>query len=83
MKHEFIGVAMPWIDPQKEATANQIMLSTGQITLKELYARRGKDWEDELEQLAQEQELLQKAGLVQQKGDDGDGENNGSENNDD
>ena len=63
--------------------ANQIMLSTGQITLKELYARRGKDWEDELEQLAQEQELLQKAGLVQQKGDDGDGENNGSENNDD
>ena len=59
------------------------MLSTGQITLKELYARRGKDWEDELEQLAQEQELLQKAGLVQQKGDDGNGENNGSENNDD
>lgn len=83
MKHEFIGVAMPWIDPQKEATANQIMLATGQITLKELYARRGKDWEEELEQLSQEQEMLQKAGLAQQKGDDGNGENNGSENNDD
>ena len=35
-----------FIDPAKEATANQILLDSGQSTLKEVCAERGKNWRD-------------------------------------
>lgn len=69
LKHEFIGPGMPWIDPGKEASANQAMLSSGQTTLKAIYAKKGQDWEEEIKQMALEKEAMQKAGLLdQQKG---------------
>ncbi|WP_405379574.1 phage portal protein [Phascolarctobacterium sp.] len=66
LKHEFLGQGLPWIDPQKEAQANTILLQSGQSNLKALYARKGLDWEEELRQLANEQKLMQELGL--QKG---------------
>lgn len=42
LKHEFIGQGLPWIDPLKEAQANQVMLATGQITLKDIYAKKAR-----------------------------------------
>lgn len=79
LKHEFIGQGLPWIDPLKEAQANQVMLATGQITLKDIYAKKGKDWEEEVNQLAVELEKTKELGLVREaldttvKGDDDDG----------
>lgn len=78
LKHEFIGQGLPWIDPLKEAQANQVMLATGQITLKDIYAKKGKDWEEEINQLAVELEKTKELGLVREaldivKGDDDDG----------
>lgn len=78
LKHEFIGQGLPWIDPLKEAQANQVMLATGQTTLKDIYAKKGKDWEEEVAQLALEREKTKELGLVSEapvtvKGDDGDG----------
>lgn len=64
LKHEFIGQGLPWIDPLKEAQANQIMLATGQTTLKDIYAKKGKDWEEEINQLAIEVEKTKELGLV-------------------
>lgn len=64
LKHEFIGQGMPWIDPKKEADGNTALLSSCQTTLKELYAKRGKDWEEELKQAALEHQKLLDAGLI-------------------
>ena len=77
LKHEFIGQGLPWIDPLKEAQANQVMLATGQTTLKDIYAKKGKDWEEEIAQLALEREKTKELGLLSKapvtvKGDDGD-----------
>lgn len=72
LKHEFIGCGMPWIDPNKEASANTEMLNSGQTTLKDIYAKKGKDWEEEIAQLALEKQAMKQAGLIQddqQKGD--------------
>lgn len=70
LKHEFIGQGLPWIDPYKEALANKLMLETGQTNLKEIFAKKGKDWEEELDQAANEAVKKLAAGIQQE------GENN-------
>ena len=42
------------IDPNKEATAQQVRLANGTTTLSAEYSAQGKDWEEELEQRAKE-----------------------------
>ena len=66
LKHEFLGQGLPWIDPLKEAQANQVMLATGQTTLKDIYAKKGKDWEAEYAQIAIEAEMAKELGLVRE-----------------
>ena len=51
------------IDPLKTANANQIRLQSFQTTLAELYAERGKDWEEAIEQRAHEMAMLAQCGL--------------------
>ncbi len=63
LKHEFIGQGMPWIDPYKEARGYETLLKTAQVTLKDLYARKGKDWEEELLQYKKEHQELLDAGI--------------------
>lgn len=58
--HEWITPARSWIDPQKEVNANKIALETNQITLSELAAQNGKDWQDLLRQRAKETNFINK-----------------------
>jgi lambda family phage portal protein len=52
------------IDPKKEAEAEHIRLSSHATTLARLYAARGMDWREELEQRAVEIEFMKKRGLT-------------------
>lgn len=65
LKHQFVGQSMPWIDPYKEALANQIMLASYQMTLQEYCAKTGRDYEEVIEQLLKENKAL---GNLGQKG---------------
>lgn len=63
LKHEWIASGWSWIDPLKEAKANEIALATGQATLEEILAGQGKDWKAVLAQRAKELEEMKKLGL--------------------
>lgn len=54
----------PSIDPQKDASANEINLRTGTTTLAEIYAERGLDWEEQLEQRGRELARMREIGLM-------------------
>ena len=68
LRHEFIGQGLPWIDPYKEAMADKVRLETYQTTLKELYAKQGKDWEEEMAQIEKEAETKAKINTLLMKG---------------
>lgn len=68
LKHQFVGQSMPWIDPYKEALANQILLASYQMTLHEYCAKTGRDYEEVIEQILKENEALGNLQLGQ-KGD--------------
>jgi lambda family phage portal protein len=56
--------AFPSIDPVKDATANEILLQSGQTTLEEVCAERGMDWEEvQDQQLREERRRLRKRRL--------------------
>ncbi|MGL6195526.1 MAG: phage portal protein [Thermoguttaceae bacterium] len=54
------------VDPIKEAMAQKRRIENRTTTLAAEYARQGKDWEDEVEQLAEERRKLLKLGLLQE-----------------
>ena len=53
LAHEWVGAPRKWIDPMKEANANKIALQTAQKTFKQIAAENGKDWKDQLNDLAE------------------------------
>lgn len=67
-RHIWITAGWDWIDPNREANANKTSLETGQKTLQEICAEKGKDWRDVVRQRAAEIKLM--AELNGQKGDD-------------
>ncbi len=52
-----------WVDPLKDQKANTEGLRTGTITYTEILAEQGKDFEEHIEVLKHEQEVLKEAGL--------------------
>ncbi|WP_334308572.1 phage portal protein [Lachnoanaerobaculum gingivalis] len=52
LDHAWIIAPKKWIDPQKEANANKIALNTGQKTFKQIAAEQGKDWKEQIEEIA-------------------------------
>jgi lambda family phage portal protein len=54
MRGNWIGAAKVQIDPTKTAAANRIMLETGELTLADIAAQNGSDWQEQLEQRARE-----------------------------
>lgn len=52
------------IDPQAEASAQQIRLDANTTTLAAEYAKLGKDWETELEQRARELQRMRELGMM-------------------
>lgn len=53
MDHTWIKAPKRWIDPVKEANSNKIALNTGQKTWADLAAENGKDWKEQLEEMAE------------------------------
>lgn len=53
LSHEWIQEPKPWIDPYKESNANMIALKSGQKTFKQISAETGKDWRDQVDDMAE------------------------------
>lgn len=53
LAHEWIQEPKPWIDPYKESNANMIALKSGQKTFKQIAAESGKDWRDQVDDMAE------------------------------
>lgn len=51
--HEWIKEPKPWIDPAKESNANKVALMTGQKTFKQIAAENGRDWKDQIDDMAE------------------------------
>lgn len=52
-EHAWITAPKKWIDPQKEANANKIALNTGQKTFKQIAAEQGRDWKEQIDEMAE------------------------------
>lgn len=53
LAHEWTQEPKPWIDPQKESNANKTALQTGQKTYKQIAAENGRDWRDQINDMAE------------------------------
>ncbi len=54
-----------WVDPQKEASATETELSSNLTSRRRVLAARGEEFEEVVEELREEKELLAEAGLTQ------------------
>ena len=52
------------IDRQKEAQADVTLLQNNCMTLRDFYAKQGRDWRSELEQIAAEKRLMSELGIT-------------------
>lgn len=52
MAHKWIQVPKQWIDPAKEATADKTALRTGQKTFQQIAAENGRDWKEQIDDMA-------------------------------
>lgn len=53
MNHEWVAGAKRWVDPQKEAGANATALQSGQKTFKQISAEQGRDWKEQIDDMAE------------------------------
>lgn len=53
MDHTWIQAPKRWIDPLKEANANKAALNTGQKTWGDLASENGKDWKEQIDEMAE------------------------------
>lgn len=60
----WIGPGRGWVDPLKEAQAAELRMDISVSTLEDECAEQGKDWEEVLEQRAEEEKKLKQLGLV-------------------
>lgn len=63
LEHTWIIAPKKWIDPQKEANANCIALNTGQKTFKQIAAEQGRDWKEQIEEIAEVLEYAKGFGI--------------------
>lgn len=61
--HQWHWDGIEHVDPQKEASAQQIKLQSNTTTLAAEYAKQGKDWETEIRQRAKEVAILKELDL--------------------
>jgi len=60
---EWRGPHRPSADPFRDAQANKVELEAGTTTLQRIYAAKGLDWEEELDQVAREAERFEAIGV--------------------
>lgn len=53
LEHKWIQAPKRWIDPLKEANANKTALNTGQKTWADMAAENGKDWKEQINEMAE------------------------------
>lgn len=63
-KHQWFWDGTEHVDPAKEASAQKTRLENNTTTLADEYARKGQDWEAQLEQRAKEIEKMKALGLT-------------------
>ena len=63
LEHDWTQEPKAWIDPQKESNANKIALMTGQKTFKQLAAENGKDWREQVKDIADVIEYGEQSGV--------------------
>lgn len=63
-EHQWFWPGNEHVDPQKEAEAQQIRLSSLTTSLAHEYAKAGLDWEKQLEQISKERKLMEKLGIT-------------------
>lgn len=63
LAHEWTQEPRPWIDPQKEAGADSTALKTGQKTFKQIAAENGRDWRDQIDDMAEVLEYGREKGI--------------------
>lgn len=63
-KPKFRGRRWPWVDPQKDMDAAARALEIKVRTMTDLIAENGGDFEDTIEQLKLEKEMMEEAGLM-------------------
>lgn len=61
---KFRGRRWDWVDPLKDAQAAKELISAGLTSRTRIAAAQGEDFEDIVDELAQEQALLDEAGIV-------------------
>jgi lambda family phage portal protein len=60
---DWIAPGWAWIDPLKEVNALRAEVGSGMITLQQICAEKGLDWQEVLRQRAREQQYAQSLGL--------------------
>ena len=63
LSHDWTQEPKPWIDPQKESNANKTALATGQKTFKQIAAENGRDWRDQVDDIAEVIEYAREKGV--------------------
>ncbi|MBQ9090929.1 MAG: phage portal protein [Anaerotignum sp.] len=63
MRHEWVLSPKKWIDPLKEANANRIAMETGQKTFKQISAENGKDWKQQIDDMAEVKKYAELQGV--------------------
>ncbi|WEJ33874.1 phage portal protein [Devosia sp. SD17-2] len=61
---EWRGPEQPSADPYKDAMANKVNLETGATSLQRIYAAKGQDWEEEIDQVGKEISRLNAIGMA-------------------
>lgn len=63
LNHDWTKEPKAWIDPQKESNANKTALQTGQKTFKQIAAENGRDWRDQINDIAEVLEYGREVGV--------------------
>ena len=64
LSHKWIKAPKKWIDPVKVANANRVALQTGEKTYADLASERGRDWREQIDEMAEIREYAMEKGVV-------------------
>lgn len=62
--HRWAASPKRWIDPLKEANANRVALESGQKTFTQVAAENGKDWREQIDEMAAAQDYAKEKGVI-------------------
>lgn len=63
LAHRWARAPKQWIDPLKEANANKIAVQSGQKTFQQIAAENGRDWKEQIDEMAEVEQYARKKGI--------------------